>query len=241
MNQPTISQRKLLGIAGLGWLFDAMDVGMLSFLMAALQKDWNLTAEQVGWIGSVNSIGMAVGALVFGLLADRIGRKHVFLVTLLLFSIGSGLSALTTTLAAFLALRFLIGMGLGGELPVASTLVSEAVPAKDRGRAVVLLESFWAGGWLLSALISYFVIPAYGWRTALWLAAAPALYAIYLRLRLPDSPRFMATKKRERYGAISPTYGRRRTGRKRRCFGFFGFVSSFRITACFYGCQASWS
>ncbi|WP_143425288.1 MFS transporter, partial [Geobacillus sp. FJAT-46040] len=148
MNQPMISQRKLLGIAGLGWLFDAMDVGMLSFLMAALQKDWNLTAGQVGWIGSVNSIGMAVGALVFGLLADRIGRKNVFIFTLLLFSLGSGLSALTTTLAAFLALRFLIGMGLGGELPVASTLVSEAVPAKDRGRAVVLLESFWAGGWL---------------------------------------------------------------------------------------------
>ena len=197
MNQTAISQRKLLGIAGLGWLFDAMDVGMLSFLMAALQKDWNLTAGQVGWIGSVNSIGMAVGALVFGLLADRIGRKNVFIFTLLLFSLGSGLSALTTTLAAFLALRFLIGMGLGGELPVASTLVSEAVPAKDRGRAVVLLESFWAGGWLLAALISYFVIPAYGWRTALWLAAIPALYAIYLRLRLPDSPRFAAVRKEE--------------------------------------------
>ncbi|MED3731058.1 MFS transporter, partial [Geobacillus stearothermophilus] len=100
MNQTAISQRKLLGIAGLGWLFDAMDVGMLSFLMAALQKDWNLTASQVGWIGSVNSIGMAVGALVFGLLADRIGRKNVFIFTLLLFSLGSGLSALTTTLAA---------------------------------------------------------------------------------------------------------------------------------------------
>ena len=197
MNQTAISQRKLLGIAGLGWLFDAMDVGMLSFLMAALQKDWNLTAGQVGWIGSVNSIGMAVGALVFGLLADRIGRKNVFIFTLLLFSLGSGLSALTTTLAAFLALRFLIGMGLGGELPVASTLVSEAVPAKDRGRTVVLLESFWAGGWLLAALISYFVIPAYGWRTALWLAAIPALYAIYLRLRLPDSPRFAAVRKEE--------------------------------------------
>lgn len=75
MNQPMISQRKLLGIADLGWLFDAMDVGMLSFLMAALQKDWNLTAEQVGWIGSVNSIGMAVGALVFGLLATGSGGK----------------------------------------------------------------------------------------------------------------------------------------------------------------------
>ncbi|KHF30274.1 putative niacin/nicotinamide transporter NaiP [Anoxybacillus sp. BCO1] len=102
-----VSRNKLLWIAGLGWLFDAMDVGMLSFIIAALQKEWNLTAEQMGWIGSINSIGMAVGALVFGLLADRIGRKQVFIITLLLFSIGSGLSALATTLTVFLILRFL--------------------------------------------------------------------------------------------------------------------------------------
>jgi putative MFS transporter len=190
-----ISNRKLLGIAGLGWLFDAMDVGMLSYIIAALQKDWNLTVEQMGWIGSVNSIGMAVGALLFGLLADRIGRKNVFILTLLLFSVGSGLSALTTTLTVFLMLRFLIGMGLGGELPVASTLVSESVPAKERGKIVVLLESFWAGGWLLAALISYFVIPKYGWQMALILAAIPALYALYLRWNLPDSPRFVSVKK----------------------------------------------
>jgi len=193
--QPTISKKKLLGIAGLGWMFDAMDVGILSFIIAALQKDWGLTAEQMGWIGSVNSIGMAVGALVFGVLADRIGRKNVFIITLLLFSIGSGLSAFTTTLAVFLILRFLIGAGLGGELPVASTLVAESVEAKERGKVVVLLESFWAGGWLLAALISYFVIPKYGWQMALILGALPALYAIYLRWNLPDSPRFVSAKK----------------------------------------------
>ncbi|WP_199426078.1 MFS transporter [Thermaerobacillus caldiproteolyticus] len=197
MSQQEVSHRRLLGIAGLGWLFDAMDVGMLSFIIAALQKDWNLTVEQMGWIGSVNSIGMAVGALLFGLLADRIGRKNVFIVTLLLFSVGSGLSAFTTTLTVFLILRFLVGMGLGGELPVASTLVSESVPAKERGKVVVLLESFWAGGWLLAALISYFVIPKYGWQMALILAALPALYALYLRWNLPDSPRFMSAKKEE--------------------------------------------
>lgn len=197
MNQQTISRRKLLGIAGLGWMFDAMDVGMLSFIIAALQKEWNLTAEQMGWIGSVNSIGMAVGALVFGLLADRIGRKHVFIITLLLFSIGSGLSAFTATLVAFLVLRFFVGMGLGGELPVASTLVSESVPASERGKTVVLLESFWAFGWLLAALISYFIIPKYGWEMALLLGAAPALYAVYLRWNLPDSPRFVGVKKED--------------------------------------------
>lgn len=191
-----ISKRKLLGIAGLGWLFDAMDVGMLSFVMVALQKDWGLSTQEMGWIGSINSIGMAVGALVFGILSDKIGRKSVFIITLLLFSIGSGLTALTTTLAMFLVLRFLIGMGLGGELPVASTLVSESVEAHERGKIVVLLESFWAGGWLIAALISYFVIPKYGWEVAMILSAVPALYALYLRWNLPDSPRFQKVEKR---------------------------------------------
>ncbi|WP_078408968.1 MFS transporter [Priestia abyssalis] len=205
-----ISNRKLLGIAGLGWLFDAMDVGMLSFIIAALQKDWNLSVQQMGWIGSVNSIGMAVGALLFGLLADKIGRKQVFIMTLLLFSIGSGLSAFTTTLAMFLLLRFFIGMGLGGELPVASTLVAETVSAKDRGKVVVLLESFWAGGWLIAALISFFVIPKFGWQTALLLSAIPAFYALYLRWNLPDSPRFEAvqTEKRSMFQNIADVWSK---------------------------------
>lgn len=190
----TISQRKLLGVAGLGWLFDAMDVGILAFIIAALHADWGLTSEEMGWIGAVNSIGMAIGAFVFGIYADRVGRKRIFIITLLLFSIASGISAFTTTLAAFLILRFFVGMGLGGELPVAATLVSESVPAKDRGRVVVLLESFWAAGWLVAAIISYFVIPAYGWRVALLLTALPAFYALYLRINLPDSPQFTAKK-----------------------------------------------
>jgi len=187
-----ISRNKLLGVAGVGWLFDAMDVGILSFVITALAVDWDLTKSQMGWIGSINSIGMAVGALAFGIFADKIGRKQVFMWTLVLFSVASGISAFTTTLIAFMVLRFLVGMGLGGELPVASTLVSESVAAKERGRVVVLLESFWAAGWLIAALISYFVIPTWGWRVALLLTAIPAVYAIYLRWHLPDSPQFTA-------------------------------------------------
>ncbi|MBT2696912.1 MFS transporter [Bacillus sp. ISL-40] len=197
-NKKEISGRRLLGIAGMGWMFDAMDVGMLSFIIAALKVEWELTPGQMGWIGSVNSIGMAVGALIFGLMADKVGRKNVFIITLLLFSIGSGLSAMTTTLTAFLVFRFFIGAGLGGELPVASTLVSESVPAEKRGRIVVLLESFWAGGWLVAAVISYFIIPKFGWQVALLISAIPALYALYLRMGLPDSPRFTAVKDKEK-------------------------------------------
>lgn len=189
-----ITRNKLLAIAGVGWLFDALDVGILSFVIAALAVEWNLTPTEMGWIGSINSIGMAVGALAFGLMADCFGRKSVFMWTLVIFSVASGLSAATTTLAAFMVLRFFVGMGLGGELPVASTLVSESVAPKERGRVVVLLESFWAGGWLLAAIISYFVIPTYGWRVALILTAIPAFYAIYLRISLPDSPKYEANK-----------------------------------------------
>lgn len=189
-----ISRNRLLGIAGVGWLFDALDVGILSFVIAALAIDWSLTPQEMGWIGSINSIGMAFGALIFGLLADKFGRKSVFMWTLVIFSVASGLSALTTTLAAFMVLRFFVGLGLGGELPVASTLVSESVAPKERGRVVVLLESFWAGGWIIAAIISYFVIPAYGWRIALLLTAIPAFYAIYLRISLPDSPKYEEMK-----------------------------------------------
>lgn len=184
------SRHRLLVAAGLGWMFDAMDVGLLAFVLAALRVDWGLSAAQMGWLGAINSIGMAVGALAFGLMADRTGRKQVFVLTLLLFATASGLSAFASSLAVLMALRFLIGMGLGGELPVAATYVAERVPDHERGRVVVLLESFWALGWLLAALIAYFVMPLFapdmGWRAALLLGALPALYALYLRRRLPE-------------------------------------------------------
>lgn len=191
MDRKGLPTRQLLMIAGIGWLFDAMDVGLLSFINAAIAKEWNLTPEQVGWIGSVNSIGMAVGAFLFGAIADKMGRRNVFVITLLLFSLASGLSAFATGLTVFLILRFFIGMGLGGELPVAATLVNESVAPEVRGKMVVLLESFWAVGWIVAAVIAYFVIPQYGWQAALLLGAVPALYAVYLRIKLPESPTLM--------------------------------------------------
>ncbi|MDR0218502.1 MAG: MFS transporter [Enterobacteriaceae bacterium] len=189
-------------VAGLGWMFDALDVGLLSFLLAALKQEWGLSAQQLGWISSINSLGMAIGAFVFGVMADKTGRKSAFIVTLLLFSVGSGLTALVTTLGALLVLRFIIGMGLGGELPVASTLVSESVKSHERGRLVVILESFWAFGWLAAALIAYFIIPHYGWRIAMLLSALPAFYAIYLRLHLPDSPRYTQISDQKKQSSI---------------------------------------
>jgi putative MFS transporter len=101
------------------------------------------------------------------------------------------LSGLSIGLVMLLIFRFFVGIGLGGELPTASTLVAELSPAKMRGKMVVLLESFWAWGWILAALISYLVIPVYGWRIAFFLGAIPALYAAYLRRAIPESPRYL--------------------------------------------------
>ena len=190
--------RLIIGI-GIAWLFDAMDVGMLSFVIAALHKEWQLSTVEMGWIGSVSSIGMAVGAILFGMMADRFGRKAILILTLVVFSIGSGISAFATGYGIFLVLRFIIGAGLGGELPVASTLVSESVPVEKRGRSVVLLESFWAAGWLLAAIISYFVMPLWGWRVAIFATGLAGLYAFYFREGIHESRAF---KKVARPGLI---------------------------------------
>ncbi|MBP1964555.1 MFS transporter [Paenibacillus aceris] len=191
------AKRKLLFSAGISWLFDAMDVGIISFIVAALAVEWKLGAQQIGFLAAINSIGMAAGAAIAGASADRYGRRAVLLATLLIFSAASGLSALATSFMMLCILRFITGFGLGGELPVASTLVSESFSAKDRGRAVVLLESFWACGWIIAALIAYFVIPAHGWRAAFIIGALPALYALYLRRAIQDSPRFNEQRSRK--------------------------------------------
>ncbi|SDE10364.1 MFS transporter [Auraticoccus monumenti] len=189
---------RLLGGSGLGWALDAMDVGLISFVMAALAQQWSLSAGQVSLVGSIGFVGMAIGASVGGLLADRLGRRQVFALTLLVYGLATGAAALSVGLAMLVALRFVVGLGLGAELPVASTLVSEYAPKAIRGRVVVALEAFWALGWILAALIGYFVVPTSddGWRWALAIGAVPAVYAAVVRFGLPESVRFLEGKGR---------------------------------------------
>lgn len=189
---------KLLVGSGIGWALDAMDVGLISFVMAALAVQWDLSATTLSWIGSIGFVGMALGASLGGLLADRVGRRNVFAVSLLVYGIATGASALVTTVAALIILRFIVGLGLGAELPVASTLVSEYAPARIRGRLVVVLEAFWALGWIMAAMIGYFVIPlsSNGWRWALAVGIVPTLYATIVRFGLPESVRFLESRGR---------------------------------------------
>jgi putative MFS transporter len=118
--------------------------------------------------------------------------------TLLIYGLATGASALVGGLAMLLVLRFFVGLGLGAELPVASTYVSEFAPVKIRGRLIVILEAFWAVGWTAAALIGFFVIPASddGWRWAFALGAIPAAYALFVRWGMPESPRWLAMRGR---------------------------------------------
>lgn len=187
---------KLLLVTGLGWLFDSMDTGLIAFILPVLAKEWGLAPGQMGLIGSIGLIGMALGAVISGTVADRIGRKKVFTITVLLYSIASAFCALSWNYQSLLVFRFLVGFGLGGELPVAATLVSEYAPSRVRGRFIVLLESFWGLGWIVAACIAYFFIPVYGWRMAFLIGALPALYVCLIRLHMPESVRYLLTRGR---------------------------------------------
>jgi putative MFS transporter len=185
---------KLLVVSGLGWLFDAMDVILIAFLLAPISREFALDAPRTGLVVSAGFVGMFIGAATAGRLADRYGRKAIFQVTLIVFSAGSLLSALAPTYELLLAARVVTGLGLGGELPVVSTLMSEFSPRAHRGRLVSLLESFWAYGTIAAGLIGVFVLPQFGWRGAFLVGALPALYIAYLRRALPESPRYLASR-----------------------------------------------
>ncbi|PFG33174.1 MFS transporter [Sanguibacter antarcticus] len=189
----TAEHRRLVVGSGTGWALDAMDVGLISFVMASLAVQWGLTDTELSWIASTGFVGMALGASLGGLLADRFGRRQVFALTLLVYGTATGASALSASVGMLVVARLVVGLGLGAELPVASTLVSEFAPARIRGRVVVVLEAFWAVGWLLAALIGFLVIPLSddGWRWALALGAVPAVYSVVVRRTLPESVRFL--------------------------------------------------
>lgn len=189
--------KRLLLLSGFGWLFDAMDVLLVGSIVAAIGVSWNLTSGQVGEIISANLLGLFFGALLAGPLSDKLGRRGVYQITLLVYSVFTGLSALAFNPLSLMIVRFLAGLGLGGELPVASTLVSEFAPARKRGLILVLLESFWGYGAVLAALIGYLVIPRFGWQAAFLIGMLPALYIFVLRRALPESPRFLLSQGRE--------------------------------------------
>ncbi|WP_125565816.1 MFS transporter [Companilactobacillus insicii] len=179
--------RKLLLVIGTAWLFDAMDVALLSFIMPLIKAEWSLTPAQVGYVSSVTSLGMVFGSILCGYMADKFGRKNVMIITLIVFSVCNLLLAFTTNVNQFMLVRFITGMGLGGELPVAATMLADNFKGKKQAKMLIMADSFWAIGWILAAVISNTITPLYGWRASVIVTFFVMMYAFVMRRHLPEN------------------------------------------------------
>jgi len=177
-------------IGGLGFAFDAWDVTLNGFLIPLVSAEWGLTKAEGAWVGTANLIGMALGAFAWGAVADLIGRKRAFSLTLLMFSVFSAAGALAPDFVTFCLLRFLAGLGLGGCVPVDYALVGEFTPAKVRGRVLTAMDVWWPVGATLCGLVSVALQP--NWRAMLLVMVAPALLLGFVRRGVPESPLYLA-------------------------------------------------
>lgn len=191
-------QGKIFIIGGLGYMFDAWDVALNGFLTPLLGTEFGLSTGQRGLVATANLVGMAVGAVAWGTVADRVGRKRAFSITLLIFALFSVLGALSPSWEIFLVLRFLAGVGLGGCIPVDYALVSEFSPKKQRGRVLAAMDGWWPVGTTLAGVSATLLVPVSGnWRWMLALMVLPALLLFWVRRGIPESPLYLARTGRE--------------------------------------------
>ena len=191
-------QGKIFIIGGLGYMFDAWDVALNGFLTPLLGAEFDLSTGQRGLVATANLIGMAVGAIAFGTIADRIGRKRVFTITLMIFALFSVLGALSPNWEIFLLLRFLAGVGLGGCIPVDYAIVGEFSPRKQRGKVLAAMDGWWPVGTTLAGVSATLLVPVDGnWRWMLALMVLPALLLVWIRRGVPESPLYLARTGRE--------------------------------------------
>ncbi|MDJ0319547.1 MFS transporter [Pseudarthrobacter sp. PS3-L1] len=190
-------QGRIFLIGGLGFMFDAWDVTLNGILIPLLSKHWDLSAGEVAWVGTSNLIGMAVGAFVWGTIADTIGRKKAFTATLLLFSIFTVLGAFSPDFIWFCIFRFMAGFGLGGCIPVDYALVGEFTPRKQRGKVLTAMDGWWPIGAALCGFVSAALVAAFGdWRLTMLVMVLPALLVFWVRRSVPESPLFLIRKGR---------------------------------------------
>ncbi|KQT55219.1 MULTISPECIES: MFS transporter [unclassified Aureimonas] len=186
-------QQRLFVIFGLVWAADAMQVLAIGFSAPSIAKSFGVSIPEALQTGTMFFVGMLIGAFVFGRLADRIGRRPVLMIAILIDAIFGIASAFAPDMTWLLALRFMTGIGVGATLPVDYTMMAEFLPADRRGRWLVLLESFWAVGTILLAVLALAAGSQGGeaWRTIFFFTGIPALIGIVLRFYVPESPLYL--------------------------------------------------
>jgi MFS transporter, SHS family, lactate transporter len=171
----------------LGWTLDAFDFFVIVFLYDTLSHHFGVSKKAIVFTTTATLALRPVGAFIFGLLADRFGRRIPLMANVIYFSIIELLCGFAPNYTVFLILRALFGIGMGGEWGVGASLAMEAAPTRWRGILSGILQSGYSIGYLLAAMAARFVLPAWGWRPMFWLGALPALLALYIRTKVPES------------------------------------------------------
>ena len=178
-------------IIAVAFFFDSVDLATMTFVLGSIKKEFGLSTATAGLVASSSFFGMVIGAAVAGLLADRFGRRPVFQWSMVLWGVASYLCSTAQSVEALIVWRVLLGIGMGMEFPVAQTLLSEFVPAANRGRLIALMDGFWPLGFITAGIVSYFVLPQFGWRAVFALLAVPAFFVLIVRRAVPESPRWL--------------------------------------------------
>src|SRR6478609_9960094 len=183
-------------IVGIATFFDAYTVLAIAFAMPQLVTEWKLTPTEVGLIISAGYVGQLFGAVIFGSLAEKIGRLKTLFITIVLFTSMDIACLFAWSGVSMMAFRFFQGVGTGGEVPVASAYINEFIGAEKRGRFFLLYEVIFPIGLMFAGMAGYFLVPIYGWKAMFIVGLIPSVLTIPLRWFMPESPRWLASKGR---------------------------------------------
>ena len=199
--------RRAFIAAFLGWMLDSFDVMLYAIVLAELIRDptLHLSLGVAGILGSLTLLSAAVGGIAFGVLADRIGRRRALMAAILIYAVFTAACGFARSASELAVFRILLGLGMGGEWATGTALVSESFPARHRGKALAFVQSAWAVGYGLAALVNLIVLPIWGWRGVFFVGVVPALLTIWIRRAIVDPPIWLESKARER-GRISAIF-----------------------------------
>ncbi|RPK10701.1 MFS transporter [Priestia endophytica] len=181
-----------------GLTLEGMDIMFISFAMSMIVADFNIDLTTGGFISSITNIGMLIGGIIFGILADRFGRVRIFTYTIILFAIGTALTGLAANIEQVYLFRFIAGLGAGGEYGIGMALVAEAWPKNKQGRASSYVSVGAQFGVILAALLSAIILPTLGWRALFIVGVLPVIFAFIVRKNLSESPEWLAAVKTEK-------------------------------------------
>ncbi|HET9995009.1 MAG TPA: MFS transporter [Candidatus Acidoferrum sp.] len=196
------AEGKSLIAGGLGWMLDAMDVMLFTLVLSYLMSAFSMSTSTAGLLNSLTLVASAIGGFLFGLLADRIGRTRALMASILVYSVSSAACGFSHSIPQLAAFRFLLGLGMGGEWSTGAALIAETWRAEHRGKALGLMQSAYAIGEAIAAVVVLIVFPHFGWRAVFFVGVLPALLVLWIRRGVPEPELWLNRTKEKKQGVL---------------------------------------